>query len=73
MSLCHLVVPRCFCNIRWSIPIDFCALSSNPSNFLEKIQDGGDILIGSENYFLLSMMVTMVTQVRELKHCMNNE
>jgi hypothetical protein len=33
MSLCHFVVPRCFCIIRWSILMDFCALSTNPSIF----------------------------------------
>jgi hypothetical protein len=32
----RFVVPRCFCNISWSIFIDFCALSTNLSIFFGK-------------------------------------
>jgi hypothetical protein len=40
-NFCHLgktrfVVLCCFCSISWSILIDFCALNTNPSTFLEK-------------------------------------
>jgi hypothetical protein len=54
----RFVVLRCFCNIRWSILIDFCALSTKlriRQIFWKEIQDGGDIWVGSENCFLLSI------------------
>jgi hypothetical protein len=40
----HRFVVLCgLSNIRWQILIDFCALNTNPSKFLKKNQDGGDI------------------------------